>query len=97
MNLEAVQALQDVSFDVAKGSIHAVMGENGAGKSTLMQVLIGTLIFLGVAALILVLTPLLFPQIRSRFNKPPSPKGPDAPVVTDKSRPPDTPRTVPEP
>jgi ABC-type sugar transport system ATPase subunit len=36
-----VQALQDVSFDVAKGSIHAVMGENGAGKSTLMQVIAG--------------------------------------------------------
>ncbi|HZC58624.1 MAG TPA: sugar ABC transporter ATP-binding protein [Chthoniobacterales bacterium] len=36
-----VQALQEVSFDVAEGSIHAVMGENGAGKSTLMQVIAG--------------------------------------------------------
>jgi ABC-type sugar transport system ATPase subunit len=36
-----VQALQDVSFEVAEGSIHAVMGENGAGKSTLMQVIAG--------------------------------------------------------
>jgi ABC-type sugar transport system ATPase subunit len=36
-----VQALQDVSFDVEEGSIHAVMGENGAGKSTLMQVIAG--------------------------------------------------------
>lgn len=36
-----VQALRDVSFEVAAGSIHAVMGENGAGKSTLMQVIAG--------------------------------------------------------
>src|SRR6202162_48555 len=36
-----VQALQDVSFDVEEGAIHAVMGENGAGKSTLMQVIAG--------------------------------------------------------
>ena len=36
-----VQALQDVSFDVDAGAIHAVMGENGAGKSTLMQVIAG--------------------------------------------------------
>jgi ABC-type sugar transport system ATPase subunit len=32
-----VQELQDVSFDVEDGAIHAVMGENGAGKSTLMH------------------------------------------------------------
>ena len=30
-----VRALQEVSFDVDRGSIHAIMGENGAGKSTL--------------------------------------------------------------
>src|SRR5580700_9856562 len=36
-----VQALQDVTFEVQAGSIHAVMGENGAGKSTLMQVIAG--------------------------------------------------------
>jgi ABC-type sugar transport system ATPase subunit len=36
-----VQALQDVSFDVEEGAIHAVMGENGAGKSTLIQVIAG--------------------------------------------------------
>ena len=30
-----VRALQEVSFDVERGSIHAIMGENGAGKSTL--------------------------------------------------------------
>jgi ABC-type uncharacterized transport system ATPase subunit len=28
------QALKDVSFDIRKGSIHAMCGENGAGKST---------------------------------------------------------------
>jgi ABC-type sugar transport system ATPase subunit len=36
-----VQALQEVSFEVEEGTIHAVMGENGAGKSTLMQVIAG--------------------------------------------------------
>ncbi|MFC5509792.1 ABC transporter ATP-binding protein [Massilia jejuensis] len=36
-----VQANADVSFTVAKGSIHGVIGENGAGKSTLMSILYG--------------------------------------------------------
>ncbi len=36
-----VQALQDVSFDVRGGSVHALCGENGAGKSTLLKVLSG--------------------------------------------------------
>jgi len=34
-------ALQNVSFDVAAGSCHAIMGENGAGKSTLGKILAG--------------------------------------------------------
>ena len=36
-----VQALTDVSVDVAPGSCHALMGENGAGKSTLGKILAG--------------------------------------------------------
>ena len=36
-----VRAIRDASLDVAKGEIHALMGENGAGKSTLMRILAG--------------------------------------------------------
>lgn len=37
-----VQALDNVSLKVRRGSVHALMGENGAGKSTLMKCLFGT-------------------------------------------------------
>ena len=36
-----VRALEDVSFSVSEGSVHALCGENGAGKSTLLKILSG--------------------------------------------------------
>jgi len=36
-----VRALDNVSFTVRRGQIHALLGKNGAGKSTLMHVLTG--------------------------------------------------------
>src|ERR671914_1899532 len=37
----AVDALRDVSLDIARGRLTAVMGPSGSGKSTLMHILAG--------------------------------------------------------
>jgi rhamnose transport system ATP-binding protein len=57
---EGIHALADVSFDVAPGEIHALVGENGAGKSTMVKVITG-LVTPDTGTLHLDGTPVAFP------------------------------------
>ena len=38
---EGVMAVDDVSFSVRRGEVHALMGENGAGKCTVIKIISG--------------------------------------------------------
>ena len=37
----ATIAVDDASFSIARGAVHALLGENGAGKSTIVKLLSG--------------------------------------------------------
>src|SRR5271163_2992896 len=40
----ATVAVDDVSFTIPKGAVHALLGENGAGKSTIVKLLSGLIL-----------------------------------------------------
>ena len=37
----SVRAVNRVSFDIKRNTVHCLVGENGAGKSTLIKILTG--------------------------------------------------------
>jgi len=39
----SVRAVNDVSFDIRRNTVHCLVGENGAGKSTLIKILTGAM------------------------------------------------------
>ena len=41
MKYDKFEAVKGVSFEVAKGSIHGLIGENGSGKTTLIKCIMG--------------------------------------------------------
>jgi zinc transport system ATP-binding protein len=47
VRLERETLLDEVSFAVRRGSLHAVVGPNGAGKSTLLTAILGQIAFTG--------------------------------------------------
>ncbi|UCF97800.1 MAG: sugar ABC transporter ATP-binding protein [Spirochaetaceae bacterium] len=40
-DFSSVRAVNDVSFDIKRNTVHCLVGENGAGKSTLIKILTG--------------------------------------------------------
>ncbi|MCP9770630.1 sugar ABC transporter ATP-binding protein [Lacihabitans sp. LS3-19] len=42
-SFSGIKVLENISLQIEKGKVHALMGENGAGKSTLMKILVGLL------------------------------------------------------